>query len=529
VTQEHRALRIKTLRLFSKLTFSFDKQSVFIPQYLNHEKCKITDILKTISPDEKTGGALYHRLRRRFKFLSRSGLVTIDQGDKIDWTKTEKARMDKLNAGIREIFKKAIKDTPPFSSTGTITGDGPDIISTVSKNELNLYVGGTVKLLTLLKQVQNSNRDQKPQNLSPGERIYLLPSKARPERIEAAKELLQVTPDLWDNREETGEKGKARYPAIARHLKNTGEQFDIYNEDIKNRRILLADQDLPGRTVQIPYLTRFNDHKRKALLLDRFDESFSKASASYDIGIFLTLTTAPRFHKTLWHAGRHFSRAWNRYLSLVSKRRKAARRDKLRKAGHSPGEVREDLKKWTWRYRYIQGYEFTDSGLLHSHAVLFGIHWIGTFDQVREDWRRSGQGSRIHAYKVRKDNKGIWKWDGEAPRDSRNRDPVDYIKKYIKKALFTVEGFHLWWTLNKRFYTASRVFAPAPDEIRPSSGRFKFLGSWRLDEIPYAIVLHVLARPVGDTDLEWPKGTKHRPGEPAGLDPSWLPGSVIVR
>jgi len=132
---------------------------------------------------------------------------------------------------------------------------------------------------------------------------------------------------------------------------------------------------------------------------------------------------------------------------------------------------------------------------------------------------------------VRKDNKGIWRWAGEAPKDARNRDPVDYIKKYIKKALFTEEGFHLWWTLNKRFYTNSRIFSPPPPEERPSSGRFKFLGSWRLEEIPYSILYRIALRTdraVGENSLEWPQRWRGRPGEPAGFDPQWLPGGMVV-
>ena len=417
-------------RIYNKLTFKYGPDSVFLPNLILSGNCKVSHILCHLVPGEVAGTALYHRLRRRFIYLARLGLVSLTKG------------------------KSDLED-------GEVPG---------------MFAAATPELLYLIKQVQNSARPTKVQNGEVKRSIYTIPPRCRPERGAACKIMASITPDMYSRDWKDG------HPEVKRSLSGVSDYFLDYQADVDNRVILLEAADGSGATLMKPYRTRFTDESRKLTALDNFDMAFNTATEAHTVGVFLTTTTAPRMHKSLWHADRHFGRAWDRYLRTLQKKR-------------------EDRGG---RPQYIQAYEFTKSGLLHGHALLFGLDWLDPIETISRDWKRTGQGVIVHAYKVHKEG-GAWRWMKDQPTDSRNRGPRDYLRKYVKKALYSQEAYPLYWAVNKRYFSNSRILTP-PHGSPVVSGRWIFRGSWSRYDIPYIILRprRPMAETTGDPWGGWP-------------------------
>lgn len=312
-------------------------------------------------------------------------------------------------------------------------------------------------LLYLISREQNSNHANKD-----GKRrsIYAWPKNCRPERIDAIRIL-----NNWQH-----------LPPDAR--KEIAENFRDYMRDIEDRRIVLGAADNPENLLVLPYSNRFNNKGRKIEAEKRFDAIFSKSREYYTDAVFLTLTTDPGRFTSLWHANRHFSKALNRFFAFLHKR-------------------------FGFRLPYISVYEFTPatgkdgkpkrSGLLHAHMVLFGRRWLMTNQQISDEWSRCGQGMITHAMAMRNDPQHGWTWVRAKPEDCGNKDPQQYLKKYLVKALNSGEGFDLYWAFGKRFYTYSRRLKPdeAGHRRRSRSARaWIFLGSFPWDSIPDTAMLN---------------------------------------
>ena len=344
-------------------------------------------------------------------------------------------------AAYHRIYRRLHK----LAAEGVITCQkGPDglVIATPDK-----------QLFYLIRQVQNSNHrkpgvddDNKPRS------IYAWPDKCRPQRIEAIKLLNQYQ----------------MLPPDAR--KEIGVLFDEYMEDIDDRRLVLGDPDNPERMMILPCLNRFNDQGRKVGLLKKYDQIFLKSREYYRDGVFLTLTTDPGRFTSLWHANRHFSKALNRFFAVL-------------------------YKRFGFRLPYIAVYEFTPpsdkdgnpkrSGLLHCHMILFGRRWLMKTSEISRIWDQCGQGIIVKPMSLRNDPQHGWLWTRAKPEDSGGRDPQQYLKKYLVKALNAREGFDLYWAFNKRFYTYSRRLYDPETPFRSKSGiSWIFLGSFPWDSIP---------------------------------------------
>ncbi len=340
-------------------------------------------------------------------------------------------------AAYHRIYRRLHK----LAAEGVITCQkGPDglVIATPDK-----------QLFYLISQEQNSNHA----NQDNGKRsIYAWPKNCRPERIEAIKVV-------------------SRYqmlPPDAR--KETGVFFGEYMDDIADRRLVLGAEDNPENLLILPYSNRFNNQGRKVEALKKFDAVFEKSREYYSGAVFLTLTTDPKRFSSLWYANRHFSIALNRFFSFLQKR-------------------------FGYRLPYICVFEFTPargkngepkrSGLLHAHIVLFGRRWLMTNQQISDEWSRCGQGMIVHAMAMRNDPQHGWLWTRAKPEDCGNKDPQQYLKKYLVKALYSSDGYDLYWVFNKRFYTYSRRLKPAPrPRSRRPGRRWLFLGSFPWDSIP---------------------------------------------
>lgn len=281
------------------------------------------------------------------------------------------------------------------------------------------------------------------------------------------------------------------HPDLTQSLRPIENAYREYLDEINDKEIILYDEDAPeDRFLVLPYRTRFNDRHRQLCNLDEFEAKFNEAEKYYDVAVFLTLTTAPGMHPNLWWANRHMAPAFNRYMSYLTKKNiiafKAdiAKTDAARmtKNGHSDDEIKKYQKSHRYRRhlnkqvaasgrsfrpRYICCNEFQENGLIHLHLLIFGRSWLALKSQIEEDWARCGQGRIIDVYTVRKTAPGNWIWANpkRKPADAKgDQDAKKYLKKYLNKAIHDQRGFEHYFTINKRFFTASRNMSPAKQD-----------------------------------------------------------------
>lgn len=391
----------------------------------------------------------------------------------------------------------------------------------------------TQKALTCLGQVQNSNLCKLPRDPNtleddtlqrqmsrgtfrtrypheeaedPGQKIpkwVRFPKRTSLTRLKAASLLCQVRndylPDLGQRLFEridtgrlnpkTGEPVRVVNPLLKAKLAEVRDYYNYYLEEIEDKQIVLVNKDAECPAAEdfktIPYRTRFNDFSRSARALDRYEAAWAEAEKHHSSAVFVTLTTDPKMHATLWRANRHMGVAWNRYMSLLAKRArdgfvKDLRDTKakiLKKDGYTAPEIEtllssdefqqyvdHELEGKSFRPKYIAVNEFMENGLLHLHIVMFGISWLAKKAQISEDWERCGQGKIVDAVAIRKNERtGIWEWSGHRPQDAKQGEtPKDYLKKYLHKAIQDRRGFELYWAVNKKFFSCSRRFSPTP-------------------------------------------------------------------
>lgn len=314
-----------------------------------------------------------------------------------------------------------------------------EIIELKKTEDALLFARIAPKLIDLLKQAQNSNSVK-----DVIKSIYALPRRARAERIEAIKiALSEKMLDEYDKKE-------------------INKLFKTYLEEINSRRIILIKKHdafsfTPDQLI-LRYKTRFNARDRQIRNLRNYERVFEIASQRYRNAVHLVLTTDPKRFKSLWHSWRHFSKAFNRFMSYTAKKRKT-------------------------RHHYIAVYEFTRSGLLHAHIVIFGTSSLFWKHQITQIWQRTGQGSYNFIYALKNEN-GKFVYARERPRDAkRGEDVKSYLSKYLKKAYFDSETLSLYWTSNKRFFTCSRFFSNYFDKPIRRPGEYFFFASLRIDEL----------------------------------------------
>lgn len=153
----------------------------------------------------------------------------------------------------------------------------------------------------------------------------------------------------------------------------------------------------------------------------------------------------PSGFRNLWEANRNLSIAWNRFTSYLKKRN---------------GGIRP---------KYIAAYEFTESGLIHIHALIF-VEYLAPNEEISREWRRCGQGEISYVYSLKnvqkRDGTGReWRWNSQSrPSDAKTTSGGDYLKKYLKKCLLAMmDGYtspseiqSMYWAMNKRMFTYSR-------------------------------------------------------------------------
>jgi len=237
------------------------------------------------------------------------------------------------------------------------------------------------------------------------------------------------------------------------NLKVINELFLYYLTEINNKSILLKKIDRDGYKdddfLILKYKTRFNDSGRLYEHIDNIDNIFYNASKKYKNAVFLTLTTDPNRFKNLGQSYKQFTQNLNRFFSYLR-------------------------KKFKKRLPYINVMEFTKSGLLHAHIVIFGVSYLMNSQKISSLWDKYGQGKIIKIYAL-KEHEGTFIWKRKKPKDCQISDLSCYLSKYLRKAFFSKEELSLYWASNKRFFTYSRQLLKTK-ENKPKIKRWEYLG-----------------------------------------------------
>jgi hypothetical protein len=276
-------------------------------------------------------------------------------------------------------------------------------------------------------------------------RWWAIPKKIRPEREEAIRVVQSLK--LLDDKDKD----------LLRDL------FLDYLDDVKNRRIVLLSKyncDDPLELIKvIPYKTRFTDPSYTKRLLKHYNKIWVKASNDFKFGVFLTVTTDPNRFGNLWLGWRHFNVALNRFFSY------------LRKYSES-------------KIVYLCAYEFTDSGLLHAHIVLFGLKYLLPKRAITYLWDRCGQGTINYVYAIQNVN-GKWVWARRKPERAKRSESVsEYLKKYIVKTIVRKIDNYLYWVSGKRFYAYSIRYFTMEKLSKVKESIYAFFGSYNIYDMP---------------------------------------------
>jgi hypothetical protein len=478
-------------RQYKKLFLKHRGKTYNLHELIGYQGKTIPEILSKIDENAEVKGAdpVYSKLYNRLRLLVKYKVYEFIKKEKVDWIKTNAARMREIEIGVQKIFADAVKPTPPTVSNGTTPTEPNNSISTVKVTQKEIFVVPTGQILYLFSQVQNSSTPNEPTKIQTKgwwDKLYKIPSRCSTDRVEAVKMLMDTRTQLWQEQKEEWisdplfrrdltcpacgkigrqEPGKGLAicpcgwqwkPPIQPKLKNRlnycQTTFGLWEDNIKGKE-LFFDRGPGSKMVRLPCRTRFTDIGRKVKNIRTYERGWDRASFMFSRGVFLTLTTDPALHKSLWHANRHLTRAWNRYLTLL-----VTKKMKAKKAGHSTEpEENDQYDNGAGRLRYIAAYEFQENGLIHIHVCFFGIRYLASMDQIAEDWNKCGQGRIAHAYGIRRNGR-VWEWNREKPTDAAGKSPVEYLKKYLEKALYVSEHFPMYWAINKRFCTMSRLF-----------------------------------------------------------------------
>ena len=301
------------------------------------------------------------------------------------------------------------------------------------------------------------------QNVKSPASLRAYPNRCREQRINAIK-VIDSVKILGEKERETIE-----------------EEFQDYREEVGNYKIILRrkseisnffNQEEPKYKI-LPYITRFTNRKIALENLDKMDAAFDYMSKRYKNGVHLTLTTDPKRFYSLYAANRHFSKAFNRYMSFLSRKR---------------GK----------RLHYIAAYEYTKTGLLHAHVLFFGISWLSHKHAITEDWDRCGQGRITYVYPI-KNNNGRWTYAKSKPSDLKEgKTAKDYLKKYLLKSIDNPKEGMLYWAFNKRYFSCTRAaLATTTDQQQPIPyiKMWEFFMTATYDTIPDFVFQEVVPPP----------------------------------
>jgi len=278
--------------------------------------------------------------------------------------------------------------------------------------------------------------------------------------------------------------------------------FVKYIEVTRSSVVVLEDED--GFFCYVPYRHRFSGNE----IVQRFDEVFNRASKKYRMGVWVTLTTDPKVYSNDSYLSYRYKivKALNRFLSWLRKR--------------------------FGRISYICVIEFTDSGLIHFHVVIFGLGRIEDYRVFTKRLVNWGFGRVNYLYQIVNIN-NEWKPrkvvridycdGGGIPKEFSIVSRIglkNYLKKYISKSLRSIRYINsilsasnssldfiysvsqtelkdgtsrngldtlkngvwklaLYWALRLRFFSYSKNIMVSSKRIRV--GRYSFVGVFSIE------------------------------------------------
>jgi len=284
--------------------------------------------------------------------------------------------------------------------------------------------------------------------------------------------------------------------------------FEDYLEDTSNRALVLKHLFVDEFKF-LRYEHRFTKRRLKKVLRD-FESIWSKASSSYDVGVFITLTMDPSTYKNVIEALDRMSKAFNRFVRFLS--------------------TEEHLG---FRPPYVKVLELQDSGNPHLHVALFGVHRIMDHYKLTPLLKEMGFGPIHYEYKIVKDGNGNWVWSRSRPQDAKTNNVKDYLKKYLLKTfssllssseekvfsppkrsrpepkpepLFSTAELKIafYFASNRRFYTCSRdLLSRLTKGVTVKLRLWAFIGSWHWIDLPDWILEAARVTLVSDDELGW--------------------------
>lgn len=390
-------------------------------------------------------------------------------------TKTRNALYQEIYRGFSRLEVHGLGTLGKMDGLVIFTVDRRAVLTLI---QWNTKRGSTKETLLDKGFKQNSNSDENQQKYD-----YLATENITNSRRQSAVNYLQ------------GIKWIERYDR--NYLNNL---FLSYDADVKDKVIALLSDE--GEIYGMQYSTRFNDTRKSAISLKKYDYAIDKSYDLFYKAIYVTLTTSPNDHNHIWESNRNFSLYWNKFMSALTKR-----------FGKRPA--------------YISAFEFAPKkGLMHCHALIFvpefitlasteGMTYKKAVRKRKEElssmWQRISNAFIVDYQEVerKKTRSGglAWSWRDPNPRDTRGKpikeSVTDYLKKYMKKSILAVNEENLteradtqslYWAFNKRFWTCSRIFNPEPEEEEQMSEdkpRYVFLGVF-YDVVAFDIVDYMI-------------------------------------
>lgn len=355
--------------------------------------------------------------------------------------------------------------------------------------------------------------------------------KCSPERYEAVMKLIRAniknfgyTIDLKE------ENGKRRFiPHNQELFEECVERFEDYLERTNNESLVLMPiKDPWGIPILKPNANRFQNEEKRVEARIRFENIFNDASRKYTTAIMLTLTSG-QWHRNIFEDTKKFQENFNKLITRLRKETKDKRVNELvrrnpeflkvqisknlvnipegegtpggeesdseyfqriRREQKAHNTTASELRKAASEYikvdlnlklPYLCVREFQRNGNVHYHIVIFGVSWLKHNDEISRIWQEYGQGKITKINKIRFNEERGYIWADKAPEDSKGRQPLEYLKKYLLKGQYAEknpEASLLYWVFNSRFFTYSSSLLSDEHRPRPyiSKGLYEFAG-----------------------------------------------------
>lgn len=306
-------------------------------------------------------------------------------------------------------------------------------------------------------------------------------------------------------------------------------KFEEYIEDIGDRIILLRKKDSLGKKnfelnhedfKSMDYKTRFTDESKIKAQVWQYHKLWEVIPSNYNKAVHLVLTTDPKRFNSVLEANKHFGRAFNRFMSYLTKYfRPRDPAGKYIKGSKGERPLYLCVNEFTWGSPYCREHDrplegkkkrfcpdcqaVLDSedkierygGLLHAHIIIFGRGYLMPKDKITAEWERCGQGSYNYVYSLKR-NQGAWEYSRGKPKDLKKEESVeDYLKKYLVKGLFDVKTQSLYWAFNKRFYSFAYRLKKWSLSVPRGSGEWVFFGSFYDFSLPEFVFAPVISWP----------------------------------